>query len=97
MRLVELRTFTGDPAVEGEPVFVAPDNVGMVAVAMADPPAAEVWLKVGTPMLLVDGSAQAISELLAEGKVDRLPPRPQPPKPLPSYASDRPRGVNRWA
>lgn len=83
MRLVELRTFTGDPAVEGEPVFVAPDNVGMVAVAMADPPAAEVWLKVGTPMLLVEGSAQAVSELLAEGKVDRLPAAP---KPTPEYA-----------
>ncbi|SFV11695.1 MULTISPECIES: hypothetical protein [unclassified Methylobacterium] len=79
MRLVELRTFTGDPSAEGEPVFVAPDNVGMVAVAMADPPAAEVWLKVGTPMLLVDGSARAVSELLAEGKVDRLP---APPKPI---------------
>lgn len=92
MRLVELRTFTADPAVKGDPVFVAPDNVGMIAVAMADPPAAEVWLKVGAPMLVVDGSAEAVSALLAEGKVDRLPPAPEP---LPSYASARPRGVSR--
>ena len=60
MRLVQLRTFTGVPG-EGEPVFVAPDNVGMVAPAMSDPPVTEVWLKVGTPMLMVEGSAEDVA------------------------------------
>lgn len=93
MRLVQLRTFTGIPG-EGDLVFVAPDNVGMVAPAMVDPPICEVWLKVGTPMLMVEGSAEAVAALIADDGVQRLPPAPNA---IPEYARDharRPDGVS---
>ena len=75
MRLVHLRTFTGDPATPGEPVYVAPDNVGMVANAMLEPPASEVWLKVGTPMLLVDGSPERVAAMVDAALTDGRPAR----------------------
>ena len=63
MRLVPLRTFVGIPG-EGDPVFVAPDNVGVVLPSMPDPPSCEVWLKAGPPMLLVDGSAERVAAMV---------------------------------
>lgn len=64
MKLVQLRIYSGDPETPGEAVYVAPDNVGMVEVGMADPPAAQVWLKVGVPMLLVEGSARSVAAMV---------------------------------
>ncbi|MET3483123.1 hypothetical protein [Methylobacterium sp. 1973] len=67
MKLVQLRIYSGDPETPGEAVYIAPDNVGMVEVGMADPPAAQVWLKVGTPMLLVEGSAETVTARVNTG------------------------------
>lgn len=64
MKLVQLRIYSGDPETPGEAVYVAPDNVGMVENGMADPPASQVWLKVGVPMLLVEGSPQRVAAMV---------------------------------
>lgn len=79
MKLVQLRIYSGDPETPGEAVYVAPENVGMVEVGMADPPAAQVWLKVGTPMLLVEGSPETVAALIAEDGIRRAPPAHQRP------------------
>lgn len=93
MKLVQLRIFSGDPETPGEAVYVHPDNVGMIEVGMADPPASQVWLKVGTPMLLVDGSPETIAALVADDGIRRMPP---PACPAPEHAH-RTSGTNRWA
>lgn len=67
MKLVQLRIFSGDSDMPGETVYVAPDNVGMIEVGMADPPASQVWLKVGTPMLLVEGSPETVTARVNAG------------------------------
>jgi hypothetical protein len=90
MKLVQLRIFSGDPETPGEAVYVHPDNVGMVEVGMADPPASQVWLKVGVPMLLVEGSPETVAALIAEDGIRRAPP---PPRPLPDHA---PRRTDGW-
>lgn len=70
MRLVQLRIFSGDPSVEGDVVFIAPANVGMVAFGMAEPPCAEVWPVVG-PMMLVEGSVEHVAGLISDGEISR--------------------------
>jgi hypothetical protein len=94
MKLVQLRIFSGDPETPGEAVYVHPDNVGMIEVGMADPPASQVWLKVGTPMLLVEGAPETVAALIAEDGIRRAPPTP---KSAPEYARDharRPDGMS---
>lgn len=73
MKLVQLPIFSGDPDTPGEAVYVHPDNVGMVEVGMADPPASQVWLKVGVPMLLVEGSPQRVAAIVDAGAMGRSP------------------------
>ncbi|MBN4095639.1 hypothetical protein [Methylobacterium sp. OT2] len=91
MKLVQLRIYSGDPETPGEAVYVAPDNVGMVESSMADPPASQVWLKVGVPMLLVEGSPETVAALIAEDGIRRAPP---PPRPLFDPPRHRPDGVS---
>ncbi|MGN8092816.1 hypothetical protein [Methylobacterium sp. 22177] len=78
MKLVQLRIFSGDPETPGEAIYVHPDNVGMIEVGMADPPASQVWLRVGTPMLLVDGSPETVAALIAEDGIRHMPFTPRP-------------------
>ena len=93
MKLVQLRIYSGDPDTPGEAVYVAPDNVGMIENGMADPPASQVWLKVGVPMLLVEGSPETVAALVADDGIRRMPP---PGRPIPEHAH-RTSGTNRWA
>ena len=51
-------------------MFIAPANVGTVALGMTEPPCAEVWPVVG-PMMLVEGSVEHVAALISDGEISR--------------------------